>query len=156
MRASLRYLSASFGQRCEVLDEENRQWMSRTKYGDLPAQLLAGWCLTSAQERVADVDTALSHLHHVGFEVVTLHGNVAQSLTPRQKIEQPPARIAGEVLVPVAHAHETAAAVPNARLHVLEGDGSSHALPVERADEVNDLLRKFVDAHRGPAVTRAS
>jgi hypothetical protein len=35
-------------------------------------------------------------------------------------------------------------------LHVLEGDGSSHALPVERADEVNDLLRMFVDAHEAP------
>jgi hypothetical protein len=33
---------------------------------------------------------------------------------------------------------------------VLEGAGASHALPVERADEVNELLRKFIDAHVAP------
>jgi 3-oxoadipate enol-lactonase len=54
---------------------------------------------------------------------------------------------ARDVLVPVAHAHQTAATVPGARLQVLEGAGASHALPVERADEVNELLRKFIDAH---------
>jgi pimeloyl-ACP methyl ester carboxylesterase len=53
---------------------------------------------------------------------------------------------AEDVLAPVAHARETAAAIPGARLHVLEGTGASHALPVERADEVNALLRTFLDA----------
>jgi pimeloyl-ACP methyl ester carboxylesterase len=55
---------------------------------------------------------------------------------------------AEDVLVPVAHARATAAAIPAARLHVLDGSGASHALPLERADEVNELLRTFLlDQH---------
>lgn len=55
---------------------------------------------------------------------------------------------AEDVLVPVAHARATAAAIPAARLHVLDGSGASHALPLERADEVNELLRAFLlDQH---------
>jgi pimeloyl-ACP methyl ester carboxylesterase len=50
-------------------------------------------------------------------------------------------------LVDVAHAHATAAAIPGASLHVLEGAGATHALPVERADEVNALIRMFVESH---------
>jgi pimeloyl-ACP methyl ester carboxylesterase len=55
---------------------------------------------------------------------------------------------AEDVLVPVAHARATAAAIPAARLHVLDGSGASHALPIERTDEVNELLRTFLlDQH---------
>ncbi|GAA4709123.1 alpha/beta hydrolase [Pseudonocardia yuanmonensis] len=50
-------------------------------------------------------------------------------------------------LVDVAHARATAAAIPGACLHVLEGTGATHALPVERADEVNALIRTFVESH---------
>lgn len=50
-----------------------------------------------------------------------------------------------DVLAPVAHTRETAAAIPGALLQVLEGSGATHALPTERADEVNELLRKFID-----------
>ena len=50
-------------------------------------------------------------------------------------------------LVDVAHARATAAAIPGASLHVLEGAGASHALSVERADEVNALIRMFVESH---------
>lgn len=57
-------------------------------------------------------------------------------------------------LVDVAHAVETAAAVPGAVLHVLEGAGATHALPVERADEVNDLIRTFVEAREASGVVR--
>lgn len=57
---------------------------------------------------------------------------------------------ADDVLTPVAHARETAAAIPGAALHVMEGSGATHALPVERAGEVNELLRKFIDGHGVP------
>lgn len=57
---------------------------------------------------------------------------------------------ADDVLTPVAHARETAAAIPGAVLHVIEGSGATHALPVERAGEVNELLRKFIDGHGVP------
>lgn len=50
-------------------------------------------------------------------------------------------------LIDVAHAREVAAAVPGAELHVLEAAGASHALPVERADEVNTLLTGFLTQH---------
>jgi pimeloyl-ACP methyl ester carboxylesterase len=54
-------------------------------------------------------------------------------------------------LVDVAHARATAAAIPGASLHVLEGTGATHALPVERADEVNALIRTFVESHEASA-----
>jgi pimeloyl-ACP methyl ester carboxylesterase len=50
-------------------------------------------------------------------------------------------------LVDVDHAREVAATIPGARLHVLDGVGATHALPVERADEVNVLLAKFIASH---------
>ncbi|GEL25083.1 hydrolase [Pseudonocardia sulfidoxydans NBRC 16205] len=50
-------------------------------------------------------------------------------------------------LVDTAHARATAAAIPGADLRVLTGPGATHALPVERADEVNALLRTFLTAH---------
>jgi pimeloyl-ACP methyl ester carboxylesterase len=48
-------------------------------------------------------------------------------------------------LVDVAHARETAAAVAGATLRVMKGDGASHALPIERAAELNALVREFLD-----------
>lgn len=57
---------------------------------------------------------------------------------------------ADDRLVDVGHAREVAAAIPGAQLHVLEGDGATHALPTERADEVNNLLVKFIESHGTP------
>lgn len=57
---------------------------------------------------------------------------------------------ADDRLVDVAHARATAAAIPGADLHVLTGVGATHALPVERADDVNALIRAFVESHDAP------
>src|SRR5437660_1955973 len=78
MRADLSRLAA-LGQRCEVLDEEQRQRVARPQGRGLPAQCLAGRRLACAVAWVADVDATLAHLRHVGCEVGALHGDVAQS-----------------------------------------------------------------------------
>lgn len=54
-------------------------------------------------------------------------------------------------LIDAAHARELAGAVAGAALYVLDGPGASHALPVERADEVNSLLLAFLEQHRRPS-----
>jgi pimeloyl-ACP methyl ester carboxylesterase len=46
-----------------------------------------------------------------------------------------------DVLTPPAQADALAAALPEARLEVLPGAG--HSLPIERAAELNELIRKF-------------
>ena len=54
--------------------------------------------------------------------------------------------VAGErdQLVPPAYARELAARIPSARLEVLAGPGSTHALLVERAAEFNALALTFL------------
>jgi pimeloyl-ACP methyl ester carboxylesterase len=54
--------------------------------------------------------------------------------------------VAGErdQLVPAVYAAELAAAIPGARLEILQGPGSTHGLPVERATEFNDLALNFL------------
>jgi pimeloyl-ACP methyl ester carboxylesterase len=54
--------------------------------------------------------------------------------------------IAGEQdqLIPASYARELAAKIPNARLEVLNGPGSTHGLLVERADEFNALALEFI------------
>ena len=105
MHAGLRRL-ATFGQWSKVLDEENRQRVARTQSCGLPAQRLPDGRLACAFARIADVDATLAHLRHVGHEVVALHGDVAESPALRQKREEAPIRMVGEVLVSVAHAQQ--------------------------------------------------
>jgi pimeloyl-ACP methyl ester carboxylesterase len=61
-------------------------------------------------------------------------------------IASPTLLVAGErdQLVPPAYARELAARIPSARLEVLAGAGSTHALLVERAAEFNDLALAFL------------
>ncbi len=59
------------------------------------------------------------------------------------RLSMPTLVIAGaeDLLVPAFHAEQVASAVPGARLEVLEGAG--HAVTIERADRVNELVEAF-------------
>jgi 3-oxoadipate enol-lactonase/4-carboxymuconolactone decarboxylase len=55
-----------------------------------------------------------------------------------------PALVVGgsdDVLTPPAQAEAVAAALRNARLEVVAGAG--HSLPIERAAELNEMIREF-------------
>jgi pimeloyl-ACP methyl ester carboxylesterase len=60
-----------------------------------------------------------------------------------RRISVPTLVIAGseDVLVPGFHAEQVAASIPGARLEVLEGAG--HAVTIESADRVNELVAEF-------------
>jgi pyruvate dehydrogenase E2 component (dihydrolipoamide acetyltransferase) len=60
------------------------------------------------------------------------------------RLSMPTLVIAGaeDVLVPAFHAEQVASAIPGVRLEVLEGAG--HAVTIERADRVNQLVQEFV------------
>ena len=49
-----------------------------------------------------------------------------------------------DLLTPPWVAREVAAGIPGARLEILTGDGSSHVLPLERPDDFNRLVMKFI------------
>ena len=49
-----------------------------------------------------------------------------------------------DLLTPPWIAREVAAAIPGARFEVIQGDGSSHVLPLERADDFNRLVSAFL------------
>jgi len=88
-----------------------------------------------------------------------LDGGIAFDVLDRLGTVAVPTLVVGgtdDRLVDVAHAREIAAAVPGARLHVLEGEGASHALPVERAAEVNQLLTAFLAEHTTTDQTTAA
>jgi len=59
------------------------------------------------------------------------------------RIRVPTLVIAGaeDVLVPAFHAEQVARSIPGARLEVLEG--ASHAVTIERAERVNELVAQF-------------
>ncbi len=59
------------------------------------------------------------------------------------RLSMPTLVIAGaeDALVPAFHAEQVASAIPGARLEVLEGAG--HAVTIERADRVNELVAAF-------------
>ena len=49
-----------------------------------------------------------------------------------------------DLLTPPWVAREVAAGIPGARLEIVTGDGSSHVLPLERPDDFNRLVMKFL------------
>jgi 3-oxoadipate enol-lactonase len=49
-----------------------------------------------------------------------------------------------DLLTPPWVAREVADGIPGARLEILTGDGSSHVLPLERPDDFNRLVMKFI------------
>jgi 3-oxoadipate enol-lactonase len=61
-------------------------------------------------------------------------------------ITAPTLVVAGEqdLLTPPWIAREVADAIPGARFEVIRGDGSSHVVPIERADDFNRLVSDFL------------
>lgn len=49
-----------------------------------------------------------------------------------------------DLLTPPWIAREVADAIPGARFEIIRGDGSSHAVPIERPDEFNGLVSSFL------------
>ena len=63
-------------------------------------------------------------------------------------ISAPTLVIVGEqdLLTPPWIAREVAAAIPGAQLEIITGDGASHVVPLERPDEFNRLVMRFLTA----------
>jgi pimeloyl-ACP methyl ester carboxylesterase len=63
-------------------------------------------------------------------------------------ITAPTLVIVGEqdLLTPPWIAREVAEAIPGAKLEIIAGDGASHVLPLERPDEFNRLVTRFLTA----------
>ncbi|MEO6212367.1 MAG: alpha/beta fold hydrolase [Vicinamibacterales bacterium] len=49
-----------------------------------------------------------------------------------------------DVLTPVHECHEVADKIPGAKFEVIKGDGSSHVVPIERPEDFNNLVMKFL------------
>jgi pimeloyl-ACP methyl ester carboxylesterase len=49
-----------------------------------------------------------------------------------------------DLLTPVHECREVADKIPGAKFEVIKGDGSSHVMPIERADDFNNLVTKFL------------
>ncbi len=117
--------------------------LSRAAVNAAGEQLVAGAEAAVADPGYPDTETLLSFIDSASaFDVLGRLGSIAL-----------PTLVVGgaeDQLVPVGHAREVAAAIDGARLHVLEGVGTSHALPIERADEVNALLVKFIEGSGTP------
>jgi 3-oxoadipate enol-lactonase len=63
-------------------------------------------------------------------------------------IQAPTLVIAGEqdLLTPPWVCQEVADRIPGARFEVIEGDGASHVVPIERPDDFNSLVARFLGA----------
>jgi 3-oxoadipate enol-lactonase len=61
-------------------------------------------------------------------------------------VKAPTLCIVGEqdLLTPVHECREVADKIPGARFEVIKGDGSSHVVPIERPDDFNGLVTKFL------------
>lgn len=61
-------------------------------------------------------------------------------------IKAPTLCIVGEqdILTPVHECKEVADHIPGAKFEVIKGDGSSHVVPIERPDDFNGLVTKFL------------
>jgi pimeloyl-ACP methyl ester carboxylesterase len=61
-------------------------------------------------------------------------------------VKAPTLCIVGEqdLLTPAHECLEVADKIPGARFEVIKGDGSSHVLPIERPDDFNGLVTKFL------------
>jgi pimeloyl-ACP methyl ester carboxylesterase len=61
-------------------------------------------------------------------------------------VKAPTLCIVGEqdLLSPIHECREVADKIPGAKFEVIKGDGSSHVLPIERADDFNGLVRSFL------------
>jgi pimeloyl-ACP methyl ester carboxylesterase len=53
-----------------------------------------------------------------------------------------------DLLTPPWIAREVAEAIPGARFEIIQGDGSSHVMPIERPDDFNQLVVGFLNEER--------
>ena len=49
-----------------------------------------------------------------------------------------------DLITPVHECCEVADKIPGAKFEVIKGDGSSHVVPIERPDDFNGLVTKFL------------
>ena len=60
-----------------------------------------------------------------------------------------------DLLTPPWICREVADRIPGSRFEIIEGDGSSHLVPIERPDEFNHLVTRFLVASE-PALASAA
>jgi pimeloyl-ACP methyl ester carboxylesterase len=79
------------------------------------------------------------------------------SLDRLADIKSPTLVIAGEqdLLTPPWICREVADRIPGARFEIMKGDGSSHVVPIERPDQFNELVTRFLVASE-PTVASAA
>jgi pimeloyl-ACP methyl ester carboxylesterase len=99
-----------------------------------------------------------SNPHPVGREAYARQAQAYLEYDPASRlagIKAPTLVIVGEQdqLTPPWIAREVAAAIPGAQLQVIVGDGASHALPLERPDDFNRVVTRFLAAAPGAATS---
>jgi pimeloyl-ACP methyl ester carboxylesterase len=111
-------------------------FLSRGFLGEAPKREAAAQAFRAMAARTP-LATLRRHAQAFGAWLGTRSADLAQ-------LSMPTLVIAGaeDVLVPGFHAEHVASTIPRARLEVLEGAG--HAVTIERADRVNELIEEFV------------
>jgi pimeloyl-ACP methyl ester carboxylesterase len=110
-------------------------FLSRGFLAETPKREAAAQALRAMAARTP-LATLRRQAHAFGAWLGTRSADLAQ-------LSMPTLVIAGaeDVLVPAFHAEHVASAIPGARLEVLEGAG--HAVTIERAERVNELVETF-------------
>jgi pyruvate dehydrogenase E2 component (dihydrolipoamide acetyltransferase) len=111
-------------------------FLSRGLLAEAPKREAAAQALRAMAARTP-LATLRRHAQAFGAWLGTRSADLAQLSIPTLVIAG-----AEDVLVPGFHAERVASAIPGARLEVLEGAG--HAVTIERADRVNELIEEFV------------
>jgi 3-oxoadipate enol-lactonase len=128
------------------------------KANDKTGEVFAGQQLTSLfsnaflrnREAVRQTVAMLSsNPHPVGPQAydrqaqAVLHFDVLDRLA---SVKAPTLCIVGEqdLLTPVHECREVADKIPGAKFEVIKGEGSSHVVPIERPDDFNRLVTKFL------------
>ena len=72
-------------------------------------------------------------------------------------LKSPTLVIVGEqdLLTPPWICREVADRIPGSQFEIIKGDGSSHVVPIERPDEFNQLVTRFLVASEPPSLSRA-
>jgi pimeloyl-ACP methyl ester carboxylesterase len=124
--------------------------------GEIFANEQFTWLFSSAFLRNAEavqqtIAFLASNPHPVGPEAYARQADAYlrfDSLARLGGIEAPTLVVVGEqdLLTPPWTAREVAAAIPGARFELIEGEGSSHVVPLERPLEFNRLVTEFLTA----------
>lgn len=110
-------------------------FLSRRFLADAPKREAAAQAFRAMAARTP-LATLRRHANALGAWLGTRTEDLGRLSTPTLVISG-----AEDVLVPGFHAERIASAIPGARLEVLEGAG--HAVTIERADRVNELVEEF-------------